>query len=331
MKTQYLVAILAAFLAAAALYNMEASTSSNNLLPAFHEFKKTYNREYTTEESMYRYSIFAANVEKINKHNADKTQTYEMEVNQFADLTQEEFVEKYLMMDLSDHAYPFPPKMDTSNNIQAPEAVDWRQKDNVLNPIKNQGQCGSCWAFSTTGTLESNLAISKGQLNSFSEQQLVDCCGDEGYQCLGCNGAWPEWAMNYINAKGIVMENEYAYTARKAACKPTPTAKKYLNSAKPWTMIPEGNLDSLRSAIASSGPVSISIDASNWSFYKSGVFSNCGTKVLNHAVVVVGYNSDQTWIVRNSWGANWGDHGYITLGSGNTCGITEHAVVPGLA
>jgi len=89
--------------------------------------------------------------------------------------------------------------------LQAPTEIDWR-KNNVLNPIKNQGQCGSCWAFSTTGTLESHVAVAGSGLFSFSEQQLVDCCGSKGFQCQGCNGAWPEWAFNYINSAGIVLE-----------------------------------------------------------------------------------------------------------------------------
>lgn len=212
----------------------------------------------------------------------------------------------------------------------APSSIDWRNK-NVLNPVKNQGRCGSCWAFSTTGTLESNLAVAGKPLNSFSEQQLVDCCGDKGYECLGCNGAWPEWAMNYINAEGIVLESEYQYTAVKGTCKAVPTAKRYLNSAKPWAMVGNKDLNSLKESIGSTGPVSICVDASNWSFYKSGVFSNCGTKVLNHAVVVIGYEENGTWIVRNSWGATWGEQGHIRLAAGNTCGIAEHAVVPNIA
>lgn len=327
MKTEYLLVVFAALLAGAALFNMEVSTPKN-YLSQFEEFKHTYGKAYASDEAIYRFQVFTSNVEKIERHNADATQTYTMEVNQFADMTSEEFIAKVLMMDLQDHLYPFPPTT-SSKGANAPSSVDWRDKS-VLNPIKNQGQCGSCWAFSTTGTLESNLAIAKGSLKSFSEQQLVDCCGDKGYQCLGCNGAWPEWAFNYINNAGIVLESEYAYTGRKAACKATPTAQKYLNSAKPWVMVNQKDTETLKESIATSGPVSICIDASNWSFYKSGVFSNCGTTNLNHAVVAVGYEDNGVWIVRNSWGASWGDKGYIRLAAGNTCGIAEHAVVPNL-
>lgn len=206
-----------------------------------------------------------------------------MGINQFTDLTTQEFIEQILTNNLMD----MDPSQAEKLTIQeeAPESCDWRGK-NVMTPVKNQGQCGSCWAFSTTETLESAIAIGKGPLNSFSEQQLVDCCGKAGFNCQGCNGAWPDWAYNYINSAGIVLEAEYPYTARTGTCKDVPTAKKYLNTAKPWSFL--SDLDSLKSSLASAGPVSICVDASNWSMYRSGIFKNCGTG-LNHAVVAVGY------------------------------------------
>ena len=212
---------------------------------------------------------------------------------------------------------------------QAPSDVDWRGKG-VMTPVKNQGQCGSCWSFSTTATLESAVAIAQKNLYSFSEQQLVDCCGAKGFQCQGCNGAWPEWAFNYINSAGIVLESQYPYTARGGSCKDvSTTAKKFLNSAKPWSML--NGIESIKSALGSSGPVSICVDASNWSAYKSGVFKNCGTTTLNHAVTAIGYEADGTWIVRNSWGTTWGEQGFIRLAAGGTCGLDKHALIPNLA
>ena len=209
-----------------------------------------------------------------------------------------------------------------------PSSVDWREK-NVVTPVKNQGRCGSCWSFSTTGTLESQIAVAKGTLNSFSEQQLVDCCGAKGYKCQGCNGAWPEWALNYVNSYGIVMESEYAYTGVQGTCKSVPTAKKYLNSATPWNFVQ--GIDTIKETLSSRGPLSICADASNWSLYKSGIFSNCGTTNLNHAILVVGYDDSANWIVKNSWGPTWGEQGYIRLAPGGTCGLDKHVVIPNLA
>jgi cathepsin L len=265
-------------------------------------------------------------LEKINKHNSDETQTYLMGVNEFTDMTQEEFIKKILVNDMM-NMDNIEAKKETIE-VEAPSEVDWRNKG-VMTPVKNQGQCGSCWSFSTTATLESSVAIAKNTLYSFSEQQLVDCCGAKGFQCQGCSGAWPEWAFNYINSAGIVLETEYPYTARGGACKAIPTARKFLNQAKPWTML--SGTESIKSALGTSGPISICIDASNWSAYKSGVFSSCGTTTLNHAVTLIGYQADGTWIVRNSWGASWGEQGFIRLATGGTCGLDKHALIPNLA
>lgn len=141
----------------------------------------------------------------------------------------------------------------------------------------------------------------KGKLQSFSEQQLVDCCGAKGFQCQGCSGAWPEWAFNYINNAGIVLESEYAYSGVQGTCKSVPSAQKFLNSAKPWTMLAV-DANALKETVGNTGPVSVCLDASNWSLYKSGIFTNCGTTNLNHAVTAIGYTSENVWIIRNSWG-----------------------------
>lgn len=250
----------------------------------FDNFKFQFNKKYEAVEEAFRFKIFKENLNKINKHNSDSAQTYLMGINQFTDMTQDEFIQKILvnnMMELKN----IEAKRETIE-VEAPTQVDWRNKG-VMTPVKNQGSCGSCWSFSTTATLESSIAIAKQTLYSLSEQQLVDCCGKKGFQCQGCSGAWPEWAFNYINSAGIVLETEYPYTARNGACRETPTARKFLNAGKPWTML--SGVESIKSALGVSGPVSICIDASNWSGYRSGIFSNCGTTTLNHAVTLIGY------------------------------------------
>ena len=115
----------------------------------------------------------------------------------------------------------------------------------------------------------------------------------------------------------------------KGSCKSVPTAKKYLNSATPWKFVKE--IESIKDDLALNGPSSVCVDASNWSLYRSGVFNNCGTSVLNHAVLAVGYEDNGNWIVKNSWGSSWGEQGFIRLAPGGTCGIDKHVVVPNIA
>lgn len=162
-------------------------------------------------------------------------------------------------------------------------------------------------------------------MKSFSEQQLVDCCGAKGFGCQGCSGAWPEDAMNYIVKYGLMGESEYPYTARNGNCKVTEAGKLVLNATHPWIMVPKGDTNQLASALKTE-PISVCVDASKWSLYRSGVFNNCRTQPLDHAVLLVGMSEDGTWRIKNSWGTGWGENGFIRLSGGNTCGVAEHAI-----
>lgn len=204
---------------------------------------------------------------------------------------------------------------DLSSNIVGAD-IDWVAKG-VVSPIKNQGQCGSCWAFSTTGVLES-YARQKGQSVSLSEQQLVDCSGSYGNQ--GCNGGWPSSALKYVIAKGIASESEYPYAAKTQSC------KKDGGSFKISSQAALSGCSGLQNGIQSR-PISVTVDARNWSPYRSGVFSNCGSGI-DHAVLLVGI-VDGNWKIKNSWGTSWGEQGYIRLASGNTCGLCVYAGVYG--
>lgn len=194
--------------------------------------------------------------------------------------------------------------------------IDWVAQGAVT-PIKNQGQCGSCWAFSTTGGLEGLSKIAYGDLQSFSEQQLVDCSGTYGNH--GCNGGLMNEAFNYVRDHGIVHESEYPYKAVHGTCqiKGGPFKISGHTSANGCTNLANS---------LTSRPISIGVDARNWSPYKSGVFSNCGT-TLDHGVLLVGTVNDN-WRVKNSWGTTWGESGFITLAKGNTCGICNTASYP---
>jgi len=246
-----------------------------------------------------------------------------MGVTQFADMTTDEFVDKILMKQL--------PALGEIRTVSlggpVANGVDWRQQGAVTG-VKNQGGCGSCWSFSTTGVLEGAYQRKYNSLPNYSEQQLLDCCGSKGYQCQGCNGAWPEWALNYVAAAGIVSESSYAYTGAVGTCKTTAGTKILASPA--YNMLATGDIGSLKTAVGKA-PVSVCLDATNWSFYKSGVFSNCNLTPLNHAVLLIGYEDSGAWIVKNSWGTTWGEAGYIRLAGGNTCGIAQHAIVANVA
>ena len=194
--------------------------------------------------------------------------------------------------------------------------VDWTGQGAVTS-VKDQGQCGSCWAFSTTGSLEGLSKLAYGSLSSFSEQQLVDCSGSYGN--MACNGGLMDNAFKYIRDKGIVLESEYSYRAVKQTCSKDGGAFKISG----YTDVT--NCNDLANAIVGR-PVSVAVDATNWSAYKSGVFNNCATR-LNHGVTLVGV-SDQYWRIKNSWSAGWGESGFIRLARGNTCGVCNMASYP---
>jgi cathepsin L len=282
------------------------STQSNKDT-AFEEWKAQYGANWAASEEEYRRIVFARNVEKINKHNADKTQTYTMGINQFTAMTQEEFVNTYL-----------DPKPEVAAPVETEHPivgdVDWTTQGKV-SPVKNQGQCGSCWAFSTTGVLES-WSLIKGQSVSLSEQQLVDCSRSYGNQ--GCQGGWPSSALNYVKDHGITTESAYPYVGQNKACGTNGGSFKISSYAS------YSGCNGLSSAI-NGKPISVTVDATNWSPYKSGIFNNCGASI-NHAVLLVGVVGG-AWKIKNSWGTGWGEQGFIRLASGNTCGVCAYAGV----
>ncbi|KAL4431842.1 hypothetical protein ABPG74_015282 [Tetrahymena malaccensis] len=305
--------------------------ADNNLdVLAFQQFKKTFNKQYQSQvEESYRFSVFLENLKIIQQHNADVTKTYTQEVNQFCDLTIEEFKARHLVK-------PFPSlknkknsalNLRTSVTATTSQPIDWSTK-NVLPAVKNQQQCGSMWAFSTAGLLESvyNIQNKPKTPISFSEQQLVDCCGAEGFGCEGCNGAWPTDAVSYVQKFGIVQENQYPYIAKDGNCNKTLENVGF----KPSKQFQLPVTDAALQAALQNSPISIVVDASQWNSYASGVFpqSKCSSdpNAADHAVLLVGYNSDGTWKVRNSWGTSWGQKGYITLAAGNTCGLENYAI-----
>jgi len=292
--------------------------------PAFAVWAAQFGKNYNGDELAQREQIYDANMAKYEAHNADETQTYTMGPNQFSDLTLEEF------QALPIFGYKKPeqslPKVGVHeyNGEELAASVDWRTKGAVT-PVKNQGQCGSCWAFSTIGGLEGAWEIGTGTLTSMSEQQLVDCSKANN----GCGGGNMETGFQYEEGVNVATESSYPYTARDGSCK----------SSGYTTAVPRGGVtgykavgsstSSLQSAL-NKGPVSVAIEADQNAFqgYTGGVISSgCGTS-LDHGVTAVGYTSSY-FIVKNSWGASWGNSGYVYISSsGNTCGIHSDASYP---
>jgi len=273
-----------------------------------------------------RRSIYAANVAKVSAHNA-ANQGWTMAVNKFADLTGEEFKSTYAS------GYRAQEKVSKnvdlallrSNASALPTSVDW-EAAGAVTPVKNQGQCGSCWAFSTTGSTEGAVFVSGKPLPVLSEQQLVDCSGSEGNQ--GCNGGLMDYGFQYIiNNKGIGSEASYPYTAKDGTCKKVASVA----TIKSFKDVPTNSETALMTAIVQQ-PVSVAVEADQDSFqlYAGGVMTKaCGTQ-LDHGVLAVGYGTQGTqdfYQVKNSWGADWGFKGYILLGRGaafkaaGQCGI----------
>jgi cathepsin L len=297
MNQKVLVTLLAVLAAAALLYSAHSSKDE------YLEWKQRFGYTWTEEEDSFRRLIFQRNLEAIQQHNRDQSQTYTMGVNQFTGLTDMEFVMTYLS--------PRNVPATEGLNLEAVPVnadVDWTTQGKV-SPIKNQGSCGSCWAFSATGVLES-WALFKGQKVSLSEQQLVDC--SKSYGNDGCNGGFNYQGLAYVKDNGIASEGEYAYTAKTQACKAKGGSFKISN------VITTTGCDALAKAIQLH-PVGVSCDATNWSRYSSGIFNNCKTN-LNHDILLVGMTSAY-YKVKNSWGSSWGEQGFIRLAPGNTCGI----------
>lgn len=298
-------------------------------------WKTFHGKQYETDtQEEARYAIWRDNLRKIQQHNSEG-HSYTLAMNQFGDLTVDEY--RFFFLGVRAHfsneteregSHFLPP-----SGVTLPDTVDWRTKGYVT-PVKNQGQCGSCWAFSATGSLEGQHFKKTGQLVSLSEQNLVDC--SRSYGNHGCEGGLMDYAFKYIEAnKGLDTEASYPYKARDESCH---FIRADVGATDTGYMdIQSGSESALQSAVATVGPISVAIDASHASFqlYHKGVYNEpaCSSTQLDHGVLAVGYGTYQGkdyWLVKNSWGTSWGNQGYIMMSRNkhNQCGIATDASYP---
>jgi cathepsin H len=301
--------------------------------PHFEDFISKYNRTYKDDtEKMLRYSVFVHNMNTIDKLNSKPGRTWTAGINKFTDMTSEEWKQHVGLMAPQDCSATN--RRSPVSNVDPPKSMDWR-KQGVVTPVKDQGNCGSCWTFSTTGCLESHHAIKTGKLVSLSEQNLVDCA--QAFNNHGCDGGLPSQAFEYIRYNGgLDTEDSYPYQGTDQDCQFTTsgigaTVTDVFN-------ITEKDEDGIVLAVGTVGPVSIAYEVNDdFQQYSSGVFQsdNCDTdpQSVNHAVLVVGYDTTSDgvpyFIVKNSWGESFGIDGYFWIIRGkNECGLADCASYP---
>jgi len=296
----------------------------------FTSFMSTYNKAYTQEEFARRRAVFYDTLAEINQINSEN-RGWEAGVNEWSDLTWEEFKGRFLMAPQkcsatkeSTHVWTGKPNIDP---------VDWRNKGAVT-PVKNQGSCGSCWAFSTIGAVESSDFIVNGKLQTASEQQLVDCAG--GFKNMGCRGGLPSQAFQYLMwTNGSQSSSSYSYTGRDGQCKFKQAG--VIIRLSDEVNITERDEKMLVDSITKT-PVSVAYQVSgDFRNYKSGVYDSkqckSGPMDVNHAVLAVGYNSTSAgvpyYIIKNSWGTSFGIQGYFWMvRDKNMCGVATCSAYP---
>ena len=297
----------------------------------FNSYQSKFGKSYSSGEVSQRFKIFLQNAAYIRKVNSLNL-SYTLGINQFTDLSTEEFKSIFLRAKAPETSEFLSTTEDLTQSI--PTSKDWAALGKVTS-VKNQGYCGSCWAFTAAASVESLYLIRQNLNFDLSEQQLVDCNYDSVNGNFGCDGGYMEAAYNHIAIRGLVLETRYPYNAVRGTCK-TFSSTNYKAKIRNYTRL---SYDPLNNAILNTAlynqPVAVLVDATTWSSYSGGVMSSsgCGTQV-NHAVLAVGYDTLNGVIkIKNSWGNTWGEAGYIrismTTGPG-TCGVNQYPYVPNL-
>jgi len=320
--------LVAAALALLAVVSAVPMMENDPLAQEFSQWAAKFEKVYeNAEEKAKRFALWSERRAEMEAHNA-AGKKYTLGMNHMSDWTEEEY-KRLLGFRGAEHKPRSSEPFTHASVTDVPDSVDWRTKGAVT-PIKNQEQCGSCWAFSAIGAIEGAVALKTGKtwpagtgVEGYSEQQLVACAGDEG--CMGCNGGLMDLAFKHVIAKGGVdSEKDWSYVGVDTACNNAKEALEQVAAIKSYVDVPKGDANALMQAL-SQQPVSVGIDAQCSSFmqYSGGIMTeSCGTQ-LDHGVLAVGYNkTGQYWIVKNSWGTVWGEEGYFRLSmSGGGLGL----------
>lgn len=310
------------------------STYCNKDIKQFVYYVEKYNKLYTSEQQLIQaFKNYIKNNEFIMNHNSS---SYQLELNEHFDMDEDQF-KSYRRL-YSNYQYleyysfksidktickPYVPSV----NSETYTSIDWRSK--AVTSVKDQGQCGSCWSFSSAGAMEGAHAIATGDLIDISEQQLMDCSWS--YGDFGCNGGLMDNAFQYAIDNGMCLETDVPYLAKNQKCVEMPQCETVASFSYCFDVTPNNQVDLLKAV--SSQPVSIAIEADTkvFQFYKSGIIDSddCGTN-LDHGVLIVGYGEEDGqlyWNVKNSWGTGWGEDGYVRIARSNEvndpgiCGI----------
>lgn len=290
----------------------------------FEAYVSEFGKQYASEEHEMRKSLFDGHLSTIIAHNAAfaaGTESWFMSVSEFTDKTKEELAQMR-----GRRGGAMPGALSSVRSLQKhelPASVDWRDHG-VITSVKQQGSCGSCWAFAATETVESHYAIASRNLLELAPQALVSCmpnpdqCGGTG----GCQGATGELAFNYTVEHGLPLAVDYPYTAGDGYELPCEGFHAPAVKAERYVKLPGNDVDALATAVATVGPITVSVAAAPWNHlhYGGGIFDGCSSApdgaVIDHAVQLVGYTEDY-WLIRNSWGSSWGEDGYIRLSRKN--------------
>jgi len=319
---RFLLAVVAIFGLLA--FSYAASAFSDEAL--FGEFMTKYGKSYASNaEKTFRLNIFKQNLRRADALNAKNGETA-FGVTKFMDLDPEEFHATYLMEPLDRNTRAEGQVLEVPEYSSVPATMDWTTHNPaVVTPIKNQEQCGSCWAFSATEQIETMTAIAGHPLVSLAPQQIVDC----DKTCDGCNGGWTYLAYKYVEtAGGLEPEADYPYTGVNGKC--NFNSADVSSTVSNWQYVSQSasGETAMYNYVGSTAPLSVCVDASTWQYYNGGVLKTCGDSI-DHCVQITGYNvmsGSNVWMVRNSWGTDWGVNGFIYLLRGsNLCAIADVA------